>query len=110
MDRTGAVRRERPQQQLHRREIELSGERAQDPPVGALGRNGYDQLRSAGLRIPVSVADDLIIRFPWRVPIRRKGDLRHLTRAGGYDVSIEVEDHELLEVAEPFMKRHEVIT
>src|SRR5450756_2960464 len=98
MDRTGAIRRKGPQQHLHRREIELRRESAEDTSIGALRRNGYDQLRSARLRIPVCIADDLIVRFQGRLPVRRERDLGHLARTGRDDVPIEVEHHELLEV------------
>ena len=72
-------------------------------------RDGDDQFRALGNRIPVSITDDLVVGFKRLLPVRWKGNFRDRRRASGNDVPIEIEHHQLLEIAESFVERNEVI-
>ena len=94
---------------MHGREIELGGECSDQSPIGALRGNGDNQLRAASLRIPVWIADDLVVGSEGRLPIVGKSNVADIARAGRNDIAVEVEDRQLLEVAEALVEREQVV-
>src|SRR2546423_1929886 len=94
---------------MYRRKIQLGGERSDQPAICPLCGNGDHQLCPASFGVPVCFADDLAFGSQVGLPVSRQPDVGDIRRAGGDDVPVEVEDSELLEIAEALVEREQIV-
>src|SRR5882672_12349565 len=89
-------------------QVELRGERAEEPAVRLADRNGEGDGGLAERPVPVGVANECFARSETGHPLRGKAHASRSATAAGHDPPARIEDQERFLVREPLAERIEI--